>query len=240
MVDISNYGTLPGVGEKRSTEPEASVWWGREEFLLDVTTLVLDASTRDNGNTPTNLARQGLILTEIAMGRMKHAVSGDHPTAVLLRGQDVFDDLGNPKENYCHALIAGAVKAEDLLIDGAAFIGHPDEFAMRQAMSAGGRFIFDDDIGNENGGGATVQQGAALDATGDPGAVAGKTIVSSAAFTLTLPETEGIRVTLVGGTGAITLAYEGSAAGPAGPVAQGAGMTLVSADVAGTITYIEV
>lgn len=151
MVDIPTYGGLPGIGALRETS-EKVVWWGREEWNLDLATLVIDSTAVDAGNSPTTNLRAGLLLGQKTSDSNLYQWNPDATdgtevvAAVLLRDISMLDDEATAEDKYGHVLLAGAVKAADLLIEGTAFTSSTAEHNARRQMAGSGKFIFDDEI----------------------------------------------------------------------------------------------
>lgn len=148
---MGGWGT-PGVGSER-TVTESELLWGADQARNAALwkSAVFSGAARDDGNTPTTLLRPGMIIGKITSGGEyaefdSAATDGTQNFAGVLdselRAQD-FD--GTNQDRVFRLLVARApIKARKLLIEGAAFIGHADEYSLRRAMVAAG-FIFDDD-----------------------------------------------------------------------------------------------
>lgn len=150
---------IPGFGAASYTVAEREIFWGRDDMHLPILyrSSVIAGTTRDAGNTPTTLLRRGLILGRIdASAKLKEWLStatdgSQNIFAVLncdLRAQD-FD--GTNIDRAFETVLRAPVIADKLLIQGAAFIGHADEYLARQQMISAG-FIFDDDPQGFRGG----------------------------------------------------------------------------------------
>lgn len=150
MTDISTYGGLPGIGSLRQTA-EKVVWWGRQERLLDIAERMVDSTAVDAGNTPTTELRAGLLLGIKTSDNNLYQWDGDATdgteviAGVLLRDISMLDADGVVEDKYAHVLLAGPLKARDLLIQGTLFTSHADEHLARRQLTAGGRFLLDDE-----------------------------------------------------------------------------------------------
>lgn len=150
-MDIQSYGALPGITSIRQNA-EKAVWWGRENFNLDFSNLVIVSTATDAGATPTSDLRAGLLLGRVtSSGKLTtwnpDAVDGSEVVAgVLLRDLSMLSDEGVAEDKYGHVLLAGCVRSADLLIEGTVFTSSTDQYIARKQMIGSGRFIFDDDV----------------------------------------------------------------------------------------------
>lgn len=126
--------------------------WGGDESRIPVLrkSIVVDGTARDAGNTPTTVLRQGLLLGKVtATGKHKQwdasAVDGTEDVAGILPVELVMtDQLGVDQDRVCPLIVFAPIKARNLLIEGAALVGHADEAAARTSLNAK-RFMLDDE-----------------------------------------------------------------------------------------------
>lgn len=150
---------VPGLGTDR-TVAESEILWGADQARNAVLwqSKIISGAARDAGNTPTTVLRPGLLMgTVTASGELEEwdadAVDGtEWLTAVLdceLRAQD-FDATN--QDRVFRAIVARApLKSRKLLIQGAALIGHADEYLARRAL-AKAHCVLDDDPFNYRSG----------------------------------------------------------------------------------------
>lgn len=143
---------IPGVGANRSTY-ESQLLWGADHARNGLLWQgqVVSGATRDAGNTPTTHLRPGLLMGRLtSSGELEEwdadAADGTQNLAgvldIELRAQD-YD--GVDQDRVFAVIVARApIKARKLLIQGAAFVGHADEYLARQQLAMAG-FVFDDD-----------------------------------------------------------------------------------------------
>ncbi|WP_146595625.1 head decoration protein [Novipirellula galeiformis] len=110
--------------------------WGGDESRIEVlksSAHAIDSASRDAGNTPTAVLRQGLILGLVtATGKLKQydpdAEDGTEvPYGVLPVELRMTDELGVAVDRYCPVIVSAPVKSDRLLILGDSMIGHDDE-----------------------------------------------------------------------------------------------------------------
>lgn len=167
---------------------------------------VLSSTMRDDANSPTTVLRSGLLLGRLDSGNEYEEWDADVLTGtqnfagVLDCEMNVNDRFGTAEDKVFRILRARApVKARKLLIQGAAFVGHADEYLARRQMVAAG-FVFDDDPqGYKAGLGSRVfYETAATDTlTADQN---GATLfyMNAASVTVTLPAIKpGLEYTLI-------------------------------------------
>ncbi len=128
--------------------------WGSDATKMRVMTAqaVVSGAARDLGNTPTSILRAGLVMGQItATKKWKEydpaSTDGSQiPAGVLPVELVTVDPLaGTNLDKGAPIVIAAPVKARNLFILGAAFVGHAAEFAVRAAFVNSGCFVFDDD-----------------------------------------------------------------------------------------------
>ncbi len=160
---------VPGVGAER-TVAESEILWGADHARNAVLwkSSVISGASRDAGNTPTTVLRPGLLMGKLDSNGKYEEWDADASDGtqnlqgildVEMRAQDY--DATNADRVFRIMVARGPIKANQLLIQGAAFVGHVDEFlARRQLVNAG--FVFDDDpMGYLAGRGARVSLEAA-------------------------------------------------------------------------------
>lgn len=197
----------PGVGSERALI-ESELLWGADQARNAALwkSAVFSGTMRDDANSPTTILRPGLLVGKLTATGEYEEWDADVATGtqnfagvldVELRAQD-YD--ANNADRVMRLLVARApVKARKLLIQGAAFVGHADEYlARRQMVSAG--FVFDDDPqGYKAGLGSRVSQvtGTTDTLTADEN---GTTLFynNAASVTVTLPAIQpGLEYTLI-------------------------------------------
>lgn len=144
---------VPGVGAERTTY-ESEIMWGADQARNAALwhSKVISGTTRDDANTNfTHVLRPGLLLGIIdATGEMEEwdadVATGTQNFAGVLDAEiRALDFDAANADRVFRVLVARApVKPRKLLIQGAAFIGHADEYLARRQMVAAG-FVFDDD-----------------------------------------------------------------------------------------------
>lgn len=197
MSNLATYGGVPGISSIKQTS-EKVVWWGREERQIDISELLLDSTAVDAGNTPTTELRAGLLLGKKTSDGNLYQWDGDAIDGtevvhgVLLRDISMLDVDGVAEDKYAHVLLAGCVKAADLLIQGTLLSSHVDEHMARRQMVASGRFIFDDDYspGGVFLGGAKKNKLAITNTTVSAADNGTRFIATTADATFTLPTLE--------------------------------------------------
>lgn len=149
---MGGWGT-PGVGAER-TVTESELLWGADHAHNAVLwkSGVVSGAARDDGNTNfTTILRPGLILGKVTSGGEfaefdSAATDGTEQFAGILdtelRAQDF--DAANQDRVFRVIVARAPIKARKLLVEGAAFVGHADEFILRRTMAMAG-FVFDDD-----------------------------------------------------------------------------------------------
>lgn len=144
MVLNGYQGRLAGIGTARESY-DAAVWFGREQQVLYGSSVLISSATVDAGNSPTTELRAGLLLTK-SSGEYVQWTGTGLIEAVVVQGVSTLDDDGATDDVFTEYMVAGPVKASDLLINGSAFVGAALEHLARQQMMLGGRFVFDDDL----------------------------------------------------------------------------------------------
>lgn len=192
---MGGWGT-PGVGAARAVT-ENEILWGTDHARNGALwqSKVFSGTARDDANTPTTILRPGLLMGQLDSGGELEEWDADVATGTQnlagildheLRAQD-FDAVD--QDRVFRLLVARApVKARKLLIQGAAFIGHVDEYLARRQLHAAGFVLDDDPFGYKAGAGnrmATVT-GTTDTLTADEN---GSTLLynNAASVTVTLP-----------------------------------------------------
>jgi hypothetical protein len=151
MSGMGGWG-VPGIGADR-TVAESELLWGADQARNGALwqSKVISGAARDAGNTPTTVLRPGLIMATLTSSGELEEWDGDASDGTQwiagildteLRAQD-FDATN--QDRVFRALVGRApVKARKLLIQGAAFLGHADEYLARRMLRAAG-FVLDDD-----------------------------------------------------------------------------------------------
>lgn len=204
MTSLGGFG-VPGMGAGAPTY-ESEILWGGDESkgLALFQGCVYSGAIRAAGMTPTTLIPPGLLIGKVsASGEEEEwdstATDGtqniDGVTPNSFRAQD-FE--ANNQDRLFRKLVRGPVKAKRLLIKGAAFVGHADEFLARRQMAQAG-FIFDDDPFNYLSG-LTIRSEAVSANTSVAAAQNGTTFfqTQAGATTFTLPEIKaGLEYTFI-------------------------------------------
>jgi len=189
MTRLGGFGQ-PGIGSLVQTA-EREIYWGGDDSHhrpLLVNGIVAGAA-RDAGNTPTTVLRPGLLLGTLSGQFIQWDATATDGTQFLtgvlpteIRATD-FD--GNNADRVLAVAVRAPLRASQLLILGAALVGHAQEYeARRQLVEAG--FVLDDDpMGFLAGKGNRVEaKGANYTIVA---ADNGKLFLATAAATFTLP-----------------------------------------------------
>lgn len=195
-MSMGGWGT-PGIGAER-TVTESELLWGSDQARNAALwqSAVVSGAARDAGNTPTTVLRPGLLLGKLDSGGKLMEFNADitpdgtqNIAGVLdteLRAQD-FDATN--ADRVFRVLVARApLKVRKLLIEGAAFVGHVDEYLARRQLAAA-HFILDDDpFGYKAGQGNRVLRvtGTTKTVTADENGTL-QIFSNAAAVTVTLP-----------------------------------------------------
>ncbi len=145
MFRNDQFGRIPGQTAAFETY-ENHFRWGRDGLGI-ILGAQISGAARDSGNTPTTVLRPGLLLGQItSSGLLKQwdptATDGSQVVhSVLMAGLRVNDLDGNNEAGFTWVLAGGPVQASKLLTVSAV--------ARRQMF---GRFLFDDDMPNRQGG----------------------------------------------------------------------------------------
>lgn len=147
----SGHFGMPGFSAANMTY-EADIFWGGDESKLQVLRQggTFSSAMVDAGNTPTSVIRKGLVLGLItATNKIVQwdatATDGSQNIAGVLGVElHMVDGLFTSVDRRSPLVIHAPLRAKSLLIKGAAFVGHADEYLARQQLAAYG-CIFDDD-----------------------------------------------------------------------------------------------
>lgn len=127
--------------------------WGGDVTRIPVLmkSCVIDGATREAGNSPTHVLRQGLILGKVtATGKLKQwdstASDGTEDVYGILPVELVMTNplSGASEDKVAPIVVFAPVKVNNIRIKGAAFVGNADEAACRTGLNAK-RFMLDDE-----------------------------------------------------------------------------------------------
>ena len=144
---------LPGSTEAIFSDVNEFLW-GSDANKLQIlnSQAAISGAARDAGNSPTTVLRQGLIMGQITASKLwkeydQAATDGSQvPAGIMPVELTMVDPLtGSNLTKSAPVVIRAPVKAKNLFVLGAAFVGHAAEFAVRSAFVGSGQFIFDDD-----------------------------------------------------------------------------------------------
>lgn len=155
---------VPGFGASVNTNEREIVWGGddRQVGILRRNSIVSGA-TRDAANTPTTTLRRGLLLGKVtSTGELEEwdADASDgtqYINSVLNVELKATDFDGNNADRAFGTIVKAPLIASQLLIQGAAFVGHADEYLARRQLTALGCVLDDDMQGYLAGGGARYE-----------------------------------------------------------------------------------
>lgn len=197
---MSSFGGFgkPGQGAAAFTTEREILAQGFDAQQCLFKSIVISGATRDAGNTPTTILRPGLLLGRLsATGEYEEwdadtVVDGTQNIGAILwkekRAQDF--DANNVDRVFTALVGRGVLQASQLLIQGAAFVGHIDEYLARRQLLAANFQLDDDPFGYKGGQGYRVQTISAEDHTitaDDNGHTFIYTHTAAAASTITLP-----------------------------------------------------
>ena len=154
MTSFGGFG-VPGMGALAETT-EYEIIWGSDRGHGQVLEQNgnYSGTMRDAGNTPTTVIRAGLLMSKLtSTARLEEWVSTASDgtqdifgiTPYELRAQD-FD--ATDQDRVAGIVVRAPFKAAQLLIQGAAFVGHADEFLARHTLHGGGSILDDDPQGH--------------------------------------------------------------------------------------------
>jgi hypothetical protein len=151
---------VPGVGAERTTY-ESEIMWGADQARNAALwkSQVISGTARDDANTNfTHVLRPGLILGKLdSTGELEEwdadvATGTQNIAGVLdteLRATDF--DAANADRVFRVLVARAPLKSRKLLIQGAAFIGHVDEYLARMQLHQAGMVLDDDPFGYKSG-----------------------------------------------------------------------------------------
>ncbi len=162
---------MPGVRAIRSTTETNLIWGGDDnKAAVLMVQAQMESALVDAGVSPTSDIGAGLLLGSQTTG-------GQHiqwiPTATdgseLLRGVLAFDfstldEDAVTEDHFMPMIVRAPLMAVNLTIEGAAFVGHTNEFLARRTLQSMG-CVLDDDIGGYLAGAATRYQNKTADYT---------------------------------------------------------------------------
>ena len=145
---------MPGVRSSRDSV-ETSLIWGGDDNKVAVLTMgtQYDSTILDASATPTTSIRAGLLVGEsTATSQMTEWVSTASDGSEMLRGIvplqfSTLDEDGTAEDQFLPMIIRAPLHATSLLIQGAAFVGHADEFIARHNLHGMGCILDDDPQG---------------------------------------------------------------------------------------------
>ena len=144
---------MPGVRAIRSTTESVLIWGGANnkvgviDFQAQIESLIADAD-----NSPTTDIREGLLLGRQTTGGQHiqwdlTATDGSEELrGVLAFAFSTLDEDAAAEDHAMPMIVRAPLKAANLRILGAAFVGHAYEFVARRQLHSMG-CILDDDIG---------------------------------------------------------------------------------------------
>lgn len=162
MSSFGGFG-LPGYGAAAYTS-EREIIWGGDDMHIGILrrNSVISGTARDAGNTPTTVLRRGLLLGKIAAtGELAEwnaaATDGTANVAAILNNELRATDFdASNTDRAFGTLLKAPLIANTLLIQGAAFVGHADEYLARRQLDAAGCVLDDDPFGYKAGKGFRV------------------------------------------------------------------------------------
>jgi len=145
---------MPGVRASRDSV-ETNLIWGGDDNKAAVLTMgtQYDSTILDASASPTTSIRAGLLVGEsTATSQMTEWVSTATDGSQMLRGVvplgfSTLDEDGTPEDQFLPMIIRAPLMASNLLIQGAAFVGHADEFLARNILHGMGCILDDDPQG---------------------------------------------------------------------------------------------
>ncbi len=128
--------------------------WGGDASRLQIlqAQAVIDGTARDAANSPATVLRPGLVMGQVAATKKwkqydPAATDGSQVPAGILPVELLAVDplTGADTDRVAPIVVSAPIRAANLLVLGAAFVGHAAEFAVRAAFAKSG-FVFDDDV----------------------------------------------------------------------------------------------
>lgn len=148
MTRLGGFGQ-PGIGSLVQTA-EREIFWGGDDSHIRPLLVngIVSGAARDAGNSPTTVLRPGLLLATSSGQFVQWDGSATDGTQWLtgvlpteIRATD-FD--GNNADRVLAIAVSAPLKASQLLILGAALVGHAQEYLARRQLANAG-FVLDDD-----------------------------------------------------------------------------------------------
>lgn len=145
---------VPGQGTLSETSEREIIWGGDDsKGLVLFQGTVVSGATRDAGNTPTTVLRPGLLLGLInATNLFKQwdvtAVDGSQFVAGVLDKELLAQDFSaTDADRVYRRVVRAPLQSAQLLILGAAFVGHATEYLARRMLWSAGCILDDDPMG---------------------------------------------------------------------------------------------
>lgn len=171
---------MPGVRALRSTTESVLIWGGDDNKVgLISVQAQMESLIADADNTPTTDIREGLLLGAQTTGGQHiqwdlTATDGSEQLrGVLAFGFSTLDEDASAEDHFMPMIVRAPLKAANLRILGAAFVGHAYEYVARRVLHSMG-CILDDDIGGYSAGAGyrVVNQASSYTVvTGDNGTI---------------------------------------------------------------------
>jgi hypothetical protein len=153
----------PGQGAGVFTTEREIVAQGFEQNRALFKSAIISGATRDAGNSPTTVLRPGLLLGRLDSGSEYEewdadAADGTQNIGAILWKELRAQDFDATNTDRAFTVLVGGTPmiAANLLIQGAAFIGHADEFLARRQLRNAGFWLDDDPFGYLAGMGGRV------------------------------------------------------------------------------------
>lgn len=159
MVTRTGGMGISGVGSLQSTIEERLFWGGPTSLsqVLFSDKEVISGATRDAGATPTTDVRAGLLMGKLTSSGELEEWDGDATDGtedlygVLPYSFRAIDWDANDADRDIGIVVRAPLIAEQLLIQGSAFVGHIDEFVARRQLHQMGCVLNDDPQGFKTG-----------------------------------------------------------------------------------------
>jgi len=150
---------VAGVGAERSVT-ESEILWGADQARNAALwkSAVISGTARDDANSPTTILRPGLLLGKLdSTGEYEEwdadVATGTQNIAGILDAELKAQDYDATNADRMFRVLVGRapLKVRKLLIQGAAFVGHADEYLARVQLAAAGFVLDDDPFGYKSG-----------------------------------------------------------------------------------------
>lgn len=160
MAGMGGWG-VPGVGSALEVT-ESELLWGADHARNGVLwqSGVISGTTRDDANTITTDLRAGLLLGKLdSTGEYEEwdadVSTGTQNIAGILDTEMRAQDYSATNQDRVFRVLRARapLKVRKLLIQGAAFVGHVDEYLARRQLYAAGHVLDDDPFGYKAGAG---------------------------------------------------------------------------------------